>query len=237
MAANRIYTYFGRLLVASIAVTGLLASEHHGFLKSGGLPVPGATVTATMGDKKIVTTSDEQRRVFVPRPGGWHLDDQYRDAGVRQADQGSRHCTRRPAEPRVGAEAAFRGSHEGRRRRCPGAPHSARQRCGHRSGARDTFHDRPPTPAPPTTSAAATPTKPRSTGTRHQQPAERQQRQKRQQRHGANGRPSIRQSLQQRGTGFQRANVNTTGDAGGAEPGPVFEYAAPPTWRRAPATP
>src|ERR1035438_6193157 len=60
MAANRLSHHFGRLLLAAcLTVTGLLAAEHHGIVKSGGLPVPGATITATQGDKKILTTSDD----------------------------------------------------------------------------------------------------------------------------------------------------------------------------------
>jgi hypothetical protein len=60
MASNRIYLQFGRILAAWIAVTGLLASEHHGIVKSGGIPVPGATITAIQGDKKLSTTTDDQ---------------------------------------------------------------------------------------------------------------------------------------------------------------------------------
>ncbi len=59
MALNPIHTYLGRVLAAWVVVSGLLAAEHHGVVKSGGLPIPGATVTATMGDKKIITTTDE----------------------------------------------------------------------------------------------------------------------------------------------------------------------------------
>ena len=60
MAANRLYSHFGHLLLAAcFTVTGLLAAEHHGIVKSGGLPVPGATITATQGDKKVVTTTDD----------------------------------------------------------------------------------------------------------------------------------------------------------------------------------
>jgi trimeric autotransporter adhesin len=36
------------------------AAEHHGQVKFGGLPVPGATVTATQGDKKLVAVADQQ---------------------------------------------------------------------------------------------------------------------------------------------------------------------------------
>jgi trimeric autotransporter adhesin len=60
MAAHRIFNYFGRILVAWLAVVALAASEQHGVVKANGTPVPGATVTATQGDKKpIVTTTDD----------------------------------------------------------------------------------------------------------------------------------------------------------------------------------
>ncbi len=47
-------------IVAWLGVVGLAASEHHGQVKFGGLPVPGATVTATQGDKKFTSISGEQ---------------------------------------------------------------------------------------------------------------------------------------------------------------------------------
>jgi hypothetical protein len=40
-----------------------MAAEYRGSVKAGGQPVPGATITATQGDKKAVTTTDE-RGVF-----------------------------------------------------------------------------------------------------------------------------------------------------------------------------
>src|SRR5690242_4010612 len=75
MAATRMYNYFGRLMAACLAVTALLASEHHGVVKSGGLPIPGATVTATQGDKKQVTTTDEKGAYAFPElaDGVWTL--------------------------------------------------------------------------------------------------------------------------------------------------------------------
>jgi len=76
MPANRFRTYAARLLLgASLAVTGLVAAEHHGIVKSGGLPVPGATITATQGDKKVVTTSDDQGFYSFPNldDGVWTL--------------------------------------------------------------------------------------------------------------------------------------------------------------------
>src|SRR5713226_9999190 len=45
---------------ALLAVMSLAAAEHHGQVRFGGLPVPGATVTATQGDKKFVAISDLQ---------------------------------------------------------------------------------------------------------------------------------------------------------------------------------
>ncbi len=48
-------------LVLSVgAHSGFAASEHYGQVTFGGLPVPGATVTASQGDKQIVTASDQQ---------------------------------------------------------------------------------------------------------------------------------------------------------------------------------
>src|SRR5271170_1533713 len=44
------------LLVASSA----MASEYHGLVSFGGLPVPGATVTLTQGGKKFVIVTDMQ---------------------------------------------------------------------------------------------------------------------------------------------------------------------------------
>src|SRR5436305_10868765 len=66
MPANPLNMKLGRLLASCLAVSGLLASEHHGIVKSGGLPIPGATVTATQGDKKISTTTDEQGAYAFP---------------------------------------------------------------------------------------------------------------------------------------------------------------------------
>jgi hypothetical protein len=64
------------LLVCCFAAIGLLAAEHHGIVKSAGLPVPGATVTALQGDKKIVTTTDEQGAYSFPNleDGTWTIE-------------------------------------------------------------------------------------------------------------------------------------------------------------------
>ena len=56
----------GFLLSILLAVLGLQAAEHHGHVKFGGLPVPGATVTATQGDKKFVAVTDQQGDYSFP---------------------------------------------------------------------------------------------------------------------------------------------------------------------------
>jgi hypothetical protein len=55
---------------------GLLASEYHGVVKCAGLPFPGATVTATRGDRKVVTTTDGNGafRFADLGDGVWTLD-------------------------------------------------------------------------------------------------------------------------------------------------------------------
>src|SRR3954466_5871335 len=75
MPVNRVNMKLGRLVAVCLAVSGLLASEHHGAVKSGGLPIPGATVTATQGDKKLVTTTDEQGAYSFPdlADGVWNI--------------------------------------------------------------------------------------------------------------------------------------------------------------------
>jgi hypothetical protein len=60
MTTNRFDLQLGWALLSIVAVTGCLASEHHGTVKSGGLPIPGATVTVSKGDLKQFTTTDER---------------------------------------------------------------------------------------------------------------------------------------------------------------------------------
>jgi len=61
--------------VACMAVFGLAASEHHGLVKFGSRPVPGATVTATQGDKKLVTVTDQKGAYAFPdlEDGVWKM--------------------------------------------------------------------------------------------------------------------------------------------------------------------
>ena len=60
------------LLVATLS---LIAAEYRGQVKFSGLPLPGATVTATQGDKKLTAVSDEQGNFAFPDlpDGTWQL--------------------------------------------------------------------------------------------------------------------------------------------------------------------
>jgi hypothetical protein len=61
-------------LVALLACT-LSAAEHKGQVKFGGLPVPGATVTATQGDKAVTAITDDQGKYSFPdlADGSWSI--------------------------------------------------------------------------------------------------------------------------------------------------------------------
>src|SRR6185295_6279379 len=56
--------FLSACLVATALVAGarhvLAAPEHSGQVTFGGVPVPGATVTASSGEKQLVTATDEQ---------------------------------------------------------------------------------------------------------------------------------------------------------------------------------
>src|SRR5881392_4112358 len=80
MSSNRgVNLSMKRLLIAIVLLTsthGLLAGgEHSGQVIFGDLPVPGVTVTATAGDKKLVTATDDQGIFKLPEatPGVWTL--------------------------------------------------------------------------------------------------------------------------------------------------------------------
>ncbi|MEP7351878.1 MAG: TonB-dependent receptor [Acidobacteriota bacterium] len=67
-------TIFG-LAVLGLATFGLTAAEYRGTIQANGVPVPGTTVTAVQGDRKIETTSDDQGRFsFADLPdGNWSV--------------------------------------------------------------------------------------------------------------------------------------------------------------------
>ena len=53
MRVHHYLRYSMAVLLAAFAVFSLTAAEQHGKEQFGGLPVPGATVTASQGDKKV----------------------------------------------------------------------------------------------------------------------------------------------------------------------------------------
>src|SRR5215469_13459366 len=76
MTAVRILDCSARAFAAWLTVAALVASEHHGTVKSAGLPLPGVTITMTEGDKKLVTTTDERGAYSFPdlADGVWNLE-------------------------------------------------------------------------------------------------------------------------------------------------------------------
>jgi hypothetical protein len=62
-------------LYACLALVPLAASEYKGVVKFGGLPLPGATITATQDDKKLAVLSDQQGAYTFPdlADGGWTI--------------------------------------------------------------------------------------------------------------------------------------------------------------------
>ena len=74
MARNHILNTLFCCCLACLAPVMMQASEHHGVVKFAGLPVPGATVTATMGDKKMVAVTGPQGVYSFRRPGGRRVE-------------------------------------------------------------------------------------------------------------------------------------------------------------------
>src|SRR4030095_12645353 len=52
--------------MAAVFYILLLITEHHGQVMFGGVPVPGATVTATQGQKKFVAVTDQLGKYSLP---------------------------------------------------------------------------------------------------------------------------------------------------------------------------
>ena len=63
------------LVAVGLLLVNLLASEQHGVVTFGGLPVPGATVTATQGDKKVTAVTDPMGAYSFPdlADGPWNI--------------------------------------------------------------------------------------------------------------------------------------------------------------------
>ncbi len=182
MAAHRITISFGRLLAACLAASALFASQHHGVVKSNGLPVPGATVTATLGDKKVVTTTDAQGAYSFNdlADGNWTIRVEMLGFAPLTQEVGIAPDAPSPEwDLKLLPLSALRQSL---------APKPAT--------ATATAQAKPAAPAAASqTAAVATQTPSRPNGGRG----------------SANGRPSLRQAMQQQG-GFQRMDVNQAGD-------------------------
>jgi trimeric autotransporter adhesin len=65
-ALPKIKSFLRSLVAASLVVVNLVASEQHGEVTFGGLPVPGATVTATQGEKTLTAVTDPQGAYSFP---------------------------------------------------------------------------------------------------------------------------------------------------------------------------
>ena len=63
------------LALVWLMVFGLIAAEHRGQVTFGGLPVPGAAVTATQGDKRFSAVTDQQGSYMFPDlpDGNWNI--------------------------------------------------------------------------------------------------------------------------------------------------------------------
>ncbi len=66
MALQYLAKPFRICALACLAISALVASEHHGVVKFGGLPLPGATVTATQGDKKVEAVANQDGAYSFP---------------------------------------------------------------------------------------------------------------------------------------------------------------------------
>jgi trimeric autotransporter adhesin len=75
MKWKRMVNYLRYPLVAAVAVFVLAAAEHRGVVKFGEVPVPGATVTATQGDKKVLAVTGQDGTYVFPElaDGVWNI--------------------------------------------------------------------------------------------------------------------------------------------------------------------
>ncbi len=55
-----VYMLVGMLALSAFDLRAFAAPEYHGQVTFGGIPVPGATVTATLGDKKLIAITNQQ---------------------------------------------------------------------------------------------------------------------------------------------------------------------------------
>src|SRR5437868_6903095 len=75
MRKSRVFLAMG-LLLLMLAAGARAATEQRGIVKFNGLPVPGVTVTASQGDKKVAAVTDDQGIFSFAdlANGSWSLD-------------------------------------------------------------------------------------------------------------------------------------------------------------------
>jgi trimeric autotransporter adhesin len=59
MVGKRLFNYLKSGIVLLVLSHGLMAAEHRGEVKFGGMPLPGATITVTNGDKRLTAVTDQ----------------------------------------------------------------------------------------------------------------------------------------------------------------------------------
>ena len=210
MALNRIHNYLGRFLAVWITVAGLMAAEHHGTVKCGGLPVPGASVTAIQGDKKLLTTTDENGRYSFAdlSDGAWTIEVEMLGFAKLSNEVGV-------AFDAPAAEWNFKFLPMNAIMAPPAVPATASAAPAKPADAPVTAPVATPVTAQTTVSAAA-PSKPAANGpvARGQQANAARGPQGGRGQNGANGRPSLVAA-----NGYQRVDVNSSGDLAAPEIG------------------
>jgi trimeric autotransporter adhesin len=187
---------FPRCFLAVVFLaTAAFASEHHGVVKSNGLPIPGATVTATLGDKKVVTTTDAQGAYSFRdlADGNWTIQVEMLGFAPETKEVGIAPDAPSPEwDLKLLPMAALRQSLAPKPAPAPAPAPVAAQPAVAASAAKPAS-----TPAPAAQTQALA--RPNSGG-----------------RGPNNGRPSLRQAMQQQQqSGFQRMDVNQSGDLSG----------------------
>ncbi len=188
-------------MLAWLAVAALMASEHHGRVTANGVPVPGATVTATQGDKKLTTTTDENGTYAFPElaDGVWTI--QVEMLGFTRLTQDVGVAVDSPS-PSWELKVLTLDALKKELAPAPTASASATPAPAPSAAPATTAEAKPPAAQTPKPSAPA----PQPSGRNNNAAANGG-------RGGNNGRPSLRQALANNGgDGFQRLDVNQTGD-------------------------
>ncbi len=193
-----------------MAVGALWASEHHGQVTSAGFPLPGATVTATQGTRKLVTTTDDNGVYsFTDLPDGvWTIQVEMlgfgtfsREVGIAPEAPAPHWDLKLLSAEQIKAALAPPPASPGAPSATPAAP---------KTETAATPSTAPAAPSSPTSGKAPTTTQTASASNTPQRGGRNGQ-------NGANGRPSLRQAVSQ--GAFQRANVNASGNAENASEG------------------